>query len=70
MCSCGRCSGCAVRVCAGSGARFARGFFNLPRKAMNNEDRPELTKLRHLNEHLRNRIRGQDHVISRIVSLL
>ncbi len=37
---------------------------------MNNEDRPELTKLRHLDEHLRNRIRGQDHVISRIVSLL
>ena len=37
---------------------------------MNTEDRLELTKLRHLDEHLRNRIRGQDHVITRIASLL
>ncbi len=37
---------------------------------MNTDDRLELTKLRHLEEHLRKRIRGQDHVISRVVSLL
>ena len=37
---------------------------------MNTEDRPELTNLRQLDEHLRSCIRGQDHVLPRIASLL
>ena len=37
---------------------------------MNIEDRPELTNLRQLDEHLRSCIRGQDHVLPRIASLL
>ena len=37
---------------------------------MNTEDRSELANLRQLDEHLRSCIRGQDHVLPRIASLL
>ena len=37
---------------------------------MSTDARPELTKLSHLEDHLRGCIRGQDHALPRIASLL